>query len=153
RLSSREKGNQHWDAATIRSVGFGTELLAKKTFFETSFDPKARNNEESARKCIRVPFQNGDGHGGKNDARVNGMANNPVRARIDDPVFVFARDKGGPKFSEMESSPPGKRKSYRSEGRHDPPNPLRQRKEMAGRAPGSYSEKEDETRGGNQAIG
>ena len=151
-MSARKEGNEHWSAAAIGSIGFGTELLTEKTFFETRFHPKARNNEKRAGKCVKVAFQNGDGHGGENDARVNGMADDPVRPRIDDPVFVFARDKGGPEFPEMESSPPGKRKSYSSEGSHDPSCPLRQRKEMAGRASGIYSEKENETRGGNQAV-
>ena len=150
-MSARKEGNEHWSAAAIGSIGFGTELLTEKTFFETRFHPKARNNEKRAGKCVKVAFQNGDGHGGENDARVNGMADDPVRPRIDDPVFVFARDKGGPEFPEMESGPLGKRKSYSGQGGHDPSSPLRQNKEMARRAPRIYSEKEDVTRGDNQA--
>jgi hypothetical protein len=80
------------------------------------------------------------------------MADNLVRPGIDDPVFLFSRDKGGPQFSEMEPSPPGKRESYSSEDGHDPSSPLRQDKEMAGRASGIYGEKENITRGDNQAV-
>ena len=145
-----EEGDQHWDAAAISGVGFGTELLAEETFFETCFDPKPYNNEKRADECVEVIFQNGDGHGRKNDARVNGMADDPVWAGFDDAVFVFSRDKGGPEFPQMESCPPGQPKSDSGKKRQDPPCPLRYRNEMT--IGPTKSEQKDEARSSDETV-
>ena len=145
-----EEGDQHWDAAAISGVGFGTELLAEETFFEARFDPKAYNNKKRADKCVEVSFQNGDGHGGKNDAGVNGMADDPVRTGLDDAVFVFSRDKGGPELPQMESCPPGQPKSDSGKDRQDPPHPLRQGNEMT--IGTTKPEQKDEARSGDEAV-
>ena len=87
------------------------ELFEHHFFFLGRFSPEADGDEEEADEAADVPLLDGGGEGHGEQASVDRMADEPVRAAHDQFVIFFQRDRAAPVASEGGPGPETEAKS------------------------------------------
>src|ERR1700722_12306815 len=114
-LACWQKWNQHWHAATIRSVSVRAELRGQKALFHARLLPEAESDQHRADESGSGPNRNSRREHGRDKPGIDRMTDQSVRTSVDDPMAFLAGDCVRPKAPEMNSGPPRKQSSRQSQ--------------------------------------
>ena len=92
RSSHLQTREQHAGSAGVGVIDHCTQFIAEKPFLQSRLDPESDYDQHQTGERERPCFQRRRRCSGDDNTGVNGMANQPVRARVDDTMIRLARD-------------------------------------------------------------